>query len=223
MTQIVLSRSGRRNGQRLHPSPVRIMHWINAVAMFIMVGSGWGIYNDDVIIRGFAFSDYLRLGEGAEWSLNWHFAGMWLLVLNGLSYFAYGVFTGRFRERLLPIRIGDIVETVRETLRFHLAHEDLTTYNAVQKILYIVVLLAGVSQVITGLAIWKPVQFSGLVALLGGFQTARILHFLGMSVIVGFVVVHIALAVLVPQTLWAMLTGGPRVGPSGHGETVEES
>ena len=199
------------------------MHWLNAVAMFIMIGSGWGIYNDDVIIRGFAFSDYLRLGEGAEWSLNWHFAGMWLLVLNGLCYFAYGALTGRFRERLLPIRVGDIVETVRETLRFHLAHEDLTTYNAVQKVLYIVVLLAGVAQVITGLAIWKPVQFSGLVALLGDFQTARILHFAGMSVIFGFVIVHVALAVLVPQTLWAMLTGGPRVGPSGHGRPAVES
>jgi thiosulfate reductase cytochrome b subunit len=199
------------------------MHWINAVAMFIMITSGWGIYNDDVIIRGFAFSDYLRLGEGAEWSLNWHFGGMWLLVLNGLCYFVYATWTGRFRERLLPIRIRDIIQTVRETLRFHLAHEDLTTYNAVQKILYIVVLLAGVAQVITGLAIWKPVQFSGLVSLFGDFQTARILHFAGMSVIVGFVVVHIVLAVLVPQTLWAMLTGGPRVGPSGHGGPAVES
>ena len=223
MTQSPPARSGRRNGQRLHPLPVRIMHWINVAAMFIMVTSGWGIYNDDVIIRGFAFPDSLRLGEGAEWSLNWHFAGMWLLVLNGLSYFAYAIYTGRFRERLLPIRVGDIIHTIRETLRFHLAHEDLTTYNAVQKILYIVVLLAGILQVVTGLAIWKPVQFSWLIALVGDFQTARILHFAGMAVIVGFVVVHVALAILVPRTLWAILTGGPKVGPSGHGQPVVES
>ena len=107
--------------------------------------------------------------------------------------------------------MSDILNTVAETLRLHIAHEDLTVYNAVQKILYILVIVAGVSQVVTGLAIWKPVQFSGLVSLLGGFQAARVLHFLGMTVIVGFLIVHVALAVLVPKTLWAMLTGGPRL------------
>ena len=88
-----------------------------------------------------------------------------------------------------------------------------------QKLLYIVVILAGISQVITGLAIWKPVQFSGLVSLLGGFQTARVLHFTRMAVIVGFLIVHVALALLVPKTIWAMLAGGPRLGPVGHSES----
>jgi thiosulfate reductase cytochrome b subunit len=198
--------------RRLHPVPIRIMHWTNAVAMFIMVGSGWGIYNDSVIFHFVYFPDWARIGSWAANSLLWHFAGMWLLAINGLAYLTYGIVTGRLRERLLPIRVSEIIHTVRETLHFKLAHEDLTTYNAVQKVLYIVVILAGISQVITGLAIWKPVQFSWLVALFGGFQTARLVHFLGMSVIVGFVVVHVALALLVPRTLWAMLTGGPRVG-----------
>jgi thiosulfate reductase cytochrome b subunit len=187
------------------------MHWVNAATMLVMITSGWGIYNDDVIIRGLHFSEHIRLGDWAAWSLNWHFTGMWLLVLNGLFYLAYGVATGRLRERLLPIRLTDLVHTVRDTLRLKIAHEDITVYNAVQKLLYIVVILAGIAQVVTGLAIWKPVQFSGLVALLGGFQAARILHFAGMAIIVGFVVVHAALAVLVPRTLWAMLSGGPRL------------
>ncbi len=197
--------------RKLHPWPVRIMHWVNAVVMLVMITSGWGIYDDDVIIRGLHFNQWFRLGAWAAPSLEWHFAGMWLLVLNGLCYLGYGVATGRFRERLLPIRPREVVQTVIDTLHFHISHEDLTVYNAVQKLLYIVVILAGVSQVVTGLAIWKPVQFSGLVALLGGFQTARVIHFAGMSVIVGFLAVHVALALLVPQTLWAMLTGGPRV------------
>jgi thiosulfate reductase cytochrome b subunit len=188
------------------------MHWTNAVAMFIMVGSGWGIYNDSVIFHFVYFPEWARIGSWAAESLLWHFAGMWLLALNGLAYLIYGFATGRLRERMLPIRVPEIVETIRETLRFKLAHEDLTTYNAVQKLLYIVVILAGVSQVITGLAIWKPVQFSWLTALFGGFQGARLVHFLGMCVIVGFVVVHVALALLVPRTLWSMLTGGPRLG-----------
>ena len=200
-----------RRGRRLHPPAVRVMHWTNAVVMFIMITSGWGIYDDSVIIYGFHFDSAIRLGSWAAPSLLWHFAGMWLLMANGLAYLIYGFAVGRFKERLLPIRLGEVVTTVRETLRFHLAHEDLTTYNAVQKILYIVVILAGVSQVVTGFAIWKPVQLSWLVSLLGGFQGARLIHFMGMSVIVGFLVVHVALAFLVPSTLWAMITGGPRV------------
>jgi thiosulfate reductase cytochrome b subunit len=211
-------RKERPVGRRLHPGAVRIMHWTNAVAMLVMITSGWGIYDDDVIIRGLTFNKYLRLGDWAAWSLNWHFAGMWLLVINGLCYLVYGVVTGRLRERLLPIRMRDVIQTVSDTLRFKIEHNDLTTYNAVQKILYIVVILAGISQVVTGLAIWKPVQFSGLVSLLGGFQYARYIHFAGMIVIVGFLVVHVVLALLVPQTIKAMLFGGPRVGPSGHGK-----
>ncbi len=137
---------------------------------------------------------------------------MWPLAFNGFLYLAYGVATGRLRERLLPVRIGDIVHTMRDTLHFKLAHEDLTTYNAVQKLLYMLAIAAGISQVLTGLAIWKPVQLSGLVWLLGGFQSARIIHFTGMSILVGFIVVHVGLSILVPRTLLAMLSGGPRLG-----------
>lgn len=201
--------------RRLHPVPVRIMHWTNAVAMLVMIGSGWGIYNDSVIFGGLHFSKHIKLGSWAAESLLWHFAGMWLLAANGAAYLTYGIVTGRLRERLLPIRMRDIIQTVRDTLRLHVDHTDLTTYNAVQKVLYIVVILAGISQVVTGLAVWKPVQFSGLTDLLGGFQGARLVHFLGMAVIVGFLVVHVALSLLVPQTLWAMLTGGPRVAQKG--------
>ncbi len=202
--------------RRLHPVPVRILHWTNAIAMILMIGSGWGIYNDSVIFHFLHFPGWLRVGGWAAESLLWHFAAMWLLVVNGLAYLTYGVVTGRLRERLLPIRPSEVIETVRETLHFKIVHDDLTVYNAVQKLLYIIVILAGVSQVITGLAIWKPVQFSGLTALLGGFQGARLVHFLGMSVIVGFLLVHVALSLLVPRTLWAMLTGGPHLAPRGR-------
>ncbi len=201
--------------RRLHPIPLRLMHWTNAVAMLVMIGSGWGIYDDSVIVHGLHFSQTFRLGSWAAESLLWHFAFMWVLMLNGLAFLAYGIFTGRFRERWLPIRLKDIVETVRDTLHFKIAHEDLTVYNAVQKLLYFVAVAAGVSQVVSGFAIWKPVQLSWLVALLGGFQGARVVHFVGMAVLVGFLVVHVALSVLVPRTLWAMLSGGPTLKPGG--------
>ncbi len=201
--------------RRLHPIPLRLMHWTNAVAMLVMIGSGWGIYDDSVIVHGLHFSQTFRLGSWAAESLLWHFAFMWVLMLNGLAFLAYGIFTGRFRERWLPIRLKDIVETVKDTLHFKIAHEDLTVYNAVQKLLYFVAVAAGVSQVVSGFAIWKPVQLSWLVALLGGFQGARVVHFVGMAVLVGFLVVHVALSVLVPRTLWAMLSGGPSLKPGG--------
>lgn len=201
-----------QQSRKLHPLPVRIMHWTNVVAMFIMVGSGWKIYNDEVIFGLLHFPDYLTIGKWAQYALQWHFFGMWILALNGLAYLSYGFATGRFRHMLLPVTWRDILQTIRETLRFHLAHDDLTKYNAVQKLLYIGVLCVGVVIVISGLCMWKPVQFSEALSLLfGNFQNARLVHFLCMAAIVGFVVVHVALALLVPRTLVNMVTGGPEI------------
>lgn len=197
--------------RRLHPLPIRIMHWINAVAMFIMIGSGWKIYNDEVIFGWLHFPEALTIGHWAQHGLQWHFFGMWVLGLNGIAYVTYGLITGRFRWMWFPIRWSDIVHTVKETLKLHLAHDDLTKYNAVQKLLYVGVLCVGMLTVVSGLAIWKPVQFSELLSLFGSFQNARLVHFLCMSAIVLFIFVHLMLALLVPRTLLTMITGGPAV------------
>jgi len=187
------------------------MHWTNAVAIFIMIGSGWKIYNDDVLFGWLHFPDAVIIGKWAQHGLQWHFFGMWIFVLNGLAYLAYGITTGRFRQKLFPISIREILATVSDALRFKLGHDDLIHYNAVQKILYLGIILIGILIVISGLALWKPVQFSELAALFGSFQTIRLVHFLCMSAIVLFLLVHVALALLVPQSLVAMLTGGPVV------------
>ena len=188
------------------------MHWINALAIFIMIGSGWRIYNDDVLFGWLRFPDFLVIGKWAQYGLQWHFFGMWIFGLNGLVYLTYGIFTGRFRQKLFPISPREVLATAGDALRLRLRHEDLTVYNAVQKILYLGVMLVGVLIVITGLCLWKPVQFSELADLFGSFQTIRLIHFLCMSAIVVFVLVHVTLALLVPQSLLAMLTGGPTVG-----------
>jgi thiosulfate reductase cytochrome b subunit len=200
-----------RKPARLHPLPLRIMHWINAVAIFIMIGSGWRIYNDDVLLGWLRFPDALVIGKWAQYGLQWHFFGMWIFVLNGIAYLSYGLATGRFRRKLFPISLRDILATVGDALRLHLTHDDLTVYNAVQKILYLGVILVGILIVITGLCLWKPVQFSEFASLFGSFQTIRVIHFLCMSAIVAFVLVHVTLALLVPQSFVAMLTGGPSV------------
>ncbi len=196
---------------RLHPLPLRIMHWINAIAIFIMIGSGWKIYNDDVIFGFLHFPDAVVIGKWAQHGLQWHFFGMWIFVLNGLAYLTYGIVTDRFRRKLFPISIREILVTVGDALRFRLSHDDLTHYNPVQKILYLGVMLIGITIVISGLALWKPVQFSELASLFGSFRTIRLVHFLCMSAIVAFVLVHVSLALLVPQSLVAMVTGGPAV------------
>ena len=206
-----------RNGNTrpLHPLPLRIMHWINAVAMIVMIGSGWKIYNDEVLFGWLHFPNWMTIGGGAEGALQWHFLAMWILVINGLAYVTYGLRTGRFRRMLLPIRLDKVVAKVRKAVRLDLKHDDLTRYNAVQRLLYIGIIIVIVIQVLSGLIIWKPVQFSELSFLFYDFQGARLAHFVGMVAIVGFVLVHVALALIVPETLLAMLRGGPRVPKDG--------
>src|SRR6516164_5739146 len=198
--------------RRLHPLPLRIMHWINAAAIFIMIGSGWKIYNDDILFSFLRFPDAVVIGKWAQYGLQWHFFGMWIFVLNGIAYFCYGIISGRFWQKLLPISPREVFVTVGEALRFRLRHDDLMHYNAVQKVLYLGVMAVGVLIVISGLALWKPVQFSELANLFGSFQNIRLVHFLCMTAIVAFVVVHVTLALLVPQSFLAMITGGPAIG-----------
>jgi thiosulfate reductase cytochrome b subunit len=202
-------KSNARHERRLHPLPVRIMHWINAAAIIIMIMSGWKIYNDDVLFGWLHFPDAITLGKWAQNGLQWHFFGMWIFVLNGLAYLGYGIISGRFRSKLFPLSLRELIATVRDAIAFRLQHDDLTRYNAVQKLLYIGIIVVGIVIVLSGLSIWKPVQLSELATLFYDFQTARLVHFLCMAAIVLFLIVHVSLALIVPQSLLAMLTGGP--------------
>jgi thiosulfate reductase cytochrome b subunit len=210
MTEVVLQAPPQRL-RRMHPLAVRIMHWINAVAMIIMIGSGWKIYNDEVLFGWLHFPDTITIGGEAQGALQWHFLGMWIFTINFLCYLAYGLATGRFWRKLLPLWPSQVIADTRAALRFKLSHDDITKYNAIQRILYIGIILVMIVQIISGLAIWKPVQFQELTALFYDFQGARLAHFIGMALIVLFFIVHVALALLVPRTLAAMLTGGPPV------------
>jgi thiosulfate reductase cytochrome b subunit len=216
MPQTAQATTQGASARRLHPLPVRIMHWINALAIFIMIGSGWKIYNDDILFSFLRFPDAIVIGKWAQYGLQWHFFGMWIFVLNGLAYLGYGIISGRFWQKLFPISPREVLATIGEALRLRLRHDDLTHYNAVQKVLYLGVMAVGVLIVLSGLALWKPVQFSELAGLFGSFQTIRLVHFLCMSAIVAFIVVHVSLAVLVPQSLVAMITGGPTLDKPGQ-------
>jgi thiosulfate reductase cytochrome b subunit len=136
-----------------------------------------------------------------------HFAAMWLLAINGVVYLTLGIATGRFRRKLFPIRPAQVVRDLAAALRGQLSHEDLSVYNAVQRLLYLGVILAGILAVLSGLSIWKPVQMQELTALFGGYDAARYVHFFAMTAIVGFLVIHILLALIVPKSLRAMVIG----------------
>ncbi|MDC7746564.1 cytochrome b/b6 domain-containing protein [Rhizobium sp. BC56] len=187
------------------PAVIRITHWINAFAMLCMVSSGMGIYNAHPIFD-FSFPPAVTLGGWLGGSTIWHFAVMWLLVGNGLLYLLFGVASGYLGRQMFPVRLGELLRDVRLALAFRLRHES-GSYNTIQKALYIAVLLLGVLMVTTGLAIWKPVQFSPLTALFGGFDFARVVHFLGMAAILCFTALHLVMVILVPQTLLSMVTG----------------
>src|SRR5271169_4058937 len=193
-------------GKVIQPAWVRAMHWTNAFAMVLMIMSGWQIYNASPLFD-FRFSHSITLGDWLDGALLWHFAAMWLLMVNGLIYLITGFATGRFAKKLLPITPAGVISDVKAALAFRLAHDDLTRYNSVQKLLYAGIILVGIVIVLSGLSIWKPVQLYWLSALFGGYDIARYVHFICMSLIVAFIVVHVALAVLVPKSLRAMIIG----------------
>ena len=189
----------------IHPLMVRITHWVNAFAMLCMITSGWKIYDASPIF-GFMFPRWMTLGGWLGGALAWHFAALWLLTVNGLVYLLYGLFSGHFRHDFLPLSIRAIWRDFVAALTFKLEHK-VGVYNAVQRLLYWVVILFAAGVIISGLAIWKPVQFQTLTGLLGGYDIARIVHFFMMAGIVGFVVVHLALVFIVPSTFLPMITG----------------
>jgi thiosulfate reductase cytochrome b subunit len=200
------SPAAREPAKVIQPAWVRIMHWTNAVAMVLMIMSGWQIYNASPLFD-FRFSHSVTLGGWLGGALLWHFAAMWLLMVNGLAYLVTGLATGRFRRKLLPITPGGVISDVKAALTFKLAHDDLSTYNYVQRLLYAGIIVVGIVIVLSGLSIWKPVQLHWLVTLFGDYDRARYVHFFCMAAIVAFLVIHVALAMLVPKSLRAMIIG----------------
>ncbi len=201
------ARAAKAPTKVIQPAWVRAMHWTNAVAIILMIMSGLQIYNASPLFSSLRFSHSITLGGWLGGALLWHFAAMWLLMVNGLIYLITGFATGRFKRKLLPISAGGVIADAKAALTGKLSHADLSTYNQVQKLLYAGIIVVGVVIVLSGLSIWKPVQLQYLTALFGGYDVARYVHFFCMSAIVAFLVIHTVLAVLVPKSLRAMIIG----------------
>jgi thiosulfate reductase cytochrome b subunit len=190
----------------VHPLLVRITHWVNALAILVMVMSGWKIYNASPIFD-WVFPGDLTLGGWLAGALQWHFAAMWVLALNGLIYLACGILSGHLRRRMLPISPGAMIGDVLAALRGRLSHADLSVYNAAQKAAYLGAILLVIGLILSGLVLWKPVQLYALGSLMGDYEGARLLHFFCMVGIVLFALVHVLMVILVPKTFLTMITG----------------
>ena len=190
----------------IHPSWLRATHWLNALAVLIMVTSGWRIYNASPLFD-FEFPKAIILGGWLGGAIMWHFAAMWLLAANGLVYLLFNAGTGRLVRKFFPLSPRAIVADLGAALRGRLAHADPREYNAVQRAAYLLVIADAVLLVLSGLVLWKSVQFPLLREVLGGYETARRVHFFAMAALVAFVLVHLAMVALVPRTLLAMIRG----------------
>ncbi len=199
-------RAGTDGRIAVNPLWLRVCHWVNALAVLIMVTSGWKIYNASPLFE-FRFAAPLTLGGWLGGALQWHFAGMWLLAVNGIVYLALNLATGRLRRRMLPVSPASVLRDLGAALRGRLQHDDPTHYNAVQKTAYLGAIGLLVLLVVSGLPIWKSVQFPLLRDLLGGYEGARLVHFFAMAGLVLFVAVHVVMVALVPRSLLAMIRG----------------
>ncbi len=190
----------------IHPAWLRLTHWVNVIAVVVLVTSGWRIYNAAPFFP-FRVPAELTLGGWLGGALQWHFAAMWLLAANGVVYLLCNGATGRLRSKFFPLSPRAVVADLLAALRGKLSHDDPARYNAVQRFAYLFVVLDLVLLVLSGLVLWKSVQFPMLRELLGGYEAARRIHFFSMSALVAFVVVHLAMVALVPRTLLAMIRG----------------
>jgi len=191
----------------IHPLWVRVTHWLNALAAIVMMLSGWRIYDASPVFAWFRFPTEITLGGWLGGALQWHFAAMWLLVFNGLIYLAMNLASGRFVRKFFPISPRAVWRDFIAALTGKLSHADLRVYNAVQRLAYLFVVVDLIVLVLSGLAIWKSVQFPLLRELMGGYDNARIVHFCAMALMAAFIVVHLAMVALVPRSLLAMFRG----------------
>lgn len=190
----------------IHPLWMRINHWLNALAVLVLVTSGWRIY-DAAPFWPFTLPTGWTLGGWLGGALQWHFAAMWLLAANGAFYLVMNIASGRLAARFFPLSPRGVLADLGAALRGRLSHADPRRYNQVQRLAYLFVMVDIVLLVLSGLVLWKSVQFGLLRDLLGGYDFARRIHFVAMALLVGFVALHLVMVALVPKTLLTMLSG----------------
>jgi Ni/Fe-hydrogenase b-type cytochrome subunit len=199
-----------------HRWPVRLSHWINTVTLFVMTGSGFQIFRafpsfgakipqKDLLNWPKAFA----IGGWLGGALQWHLTFMWIYIATGLFYLGYQILSGNYRQVLFVSKdVSGVWPMARHYFFFGPKPSALDVYNPLQKLAYTSAIVLGVLSVLTGIAVWKPVQFSWLAWMMGGFHLARVWHFVVMWAIVAFVFGHLVMVVLHGwNNFMSMLTG----------------
>jgi thiosulfate reductase cytochrome b subunit len=205
-----------------HHGIVRVTHWLTAILLMGMIGSGLQIYGAYPHFGprganyplpnpwdGTGFPHWSRLGGWLAGGLNWHFALAWPLVITGLVYLSYLVLSGEWRSLLFrPRDVGPAWQMQRYYLRLRPEHPIQGKHNALQKLAYSGIVLVGALAVATGFAIYKPIQLAWLTALFGGYELTRYWHFVFVWVFVAFTLLHVVLVLVAdPASLRSMITG----------------
>lgn len=180
-----------------HPLIIRLTHWLNVVALGIMVMSGLRIYNASTLWN-FRIPDYLTLGGWLAGARMWHFFGMWLFFINGTVWILFNLFSKHgWRTTILSRSdLPGIIPMIQYYLRLRKQHPPTKKYNPLQKLAYTTIPFAALGSVITGVAIYWPTQFSAITRLLGGYDVARYWHFICMLALVLFFFGHIVMVAI---------------------------
>ena len=218
-------RNERRKGRRAQPFFIRLTHWLNVPLLLLMAGSGLQIFSAYPALgpRGALYSWYpwqetlppawATFGGWLAGARHWHFALGWFLVLNGVIYLSYMVVRGEWRRRVFfPCRdTRNAALMLAYYLRLRRVPPPVDFYNGLQRLAYSFIIVIALVEVLSGLAIYKPVQLWWLGSLFGGYDGARAVHLLGLGLLALFAAVHLVMVALHPRAILTMLTGGQRV------------
>ena len=191
--------------KHVRPGLLRMSHWLNAILILAMLLSGFGIYNGSPYFH-FQFPEFLIIGSTVVESAQWHLALMWIFVTASLAYLIFGIFSGHFRRHFIWASRARLYADIKKALTFKLKYQP-HSYNAIQRIAYSVVCILIVVLVLSGLALWQPVQFQVLTLLMGDYENTRTIHFVATSLLVSFMLIHLSMALAFPRAIWAMITG----------------
>ncbi len=196
-----------------HPFIIRCTHWINVVALALMVTSGLRIYNASPLFD-FKIPEVFTLGGWLAGARQWHFFAMWLFVVNGLVWIFYNIATEHGRQTTL-FRLSDrlgILPMIKYYLRIQKEHPSVKKYNALQKLAYTTISLAAIGVILSGIAIYWPVQFSWLTSLFGNYDAARVWHLIFMFTLILFFFGHILMVMISGwSNFWSMITGWKKI------------
>jgi len=214
----------RWKGKRPQPFLIRLAHWLNVPLLLILAGSGLQIFAAYPALgaRGALYGWYpwqgtpppawMRFGGWLAGARHWHFALGWFLVGNGIIYLIYMGGRGEWRRRVfLPGRdTRNAVLMMAYYLRLRRAAPAIDFYNGLQRLAYTSVILIALVEVLSGLAIYKPVQLWWLEVVFGGYDSARAVHLIGLGLLGLFTLIHLLMVALHPRAIIEMVTGGKR-------------